>query len=258
LNSSFNIPELPQNFQFFGSIAERFPRKKDERLGPGRYFRDDTFVKKSPKKNNKVPFNSNTLRSNPLTSSQNLPGPGYYNHSLPILKKNFAKHSIFDSSEARFSEIEKVAGPGPGQYSPINQEEPKKNYKFAAAFKASPREKIIPNKEEEPYPSVGQYNTDLYTSLSYSVDKKVSRPSMVNAPFNSLKNRFDKTKKAEYNVGPGQYYNEHKISKEQKSPPFQLAEKRFKEQKGEIVGPGEYDRESYFDWNRKSFNVLYL
>ena len=49
-----------------------------------------------------------------------------------------------------------------------------------------------------------------------------------------------------------------KIMKEQRSPPFKFADKRFRDAKGLNLGPGEYDKENYFDWNKKSYNILYL
>lgn len=155
--------------------------------------------------------------------------------------------------------MEKTSGPGPGQYSAAESNDYIKRYKYTAAFKGSPRMKPLePNTEEVAYPSVGQYNTDIVTSISYSVDKKVLRPSMVNAPFNSMKNRWDKVKRPEFNIGPGQYFHENKLMKEQKSPPFKVGEKRFKNSDQQSLGPGEYEKENYFDWNKKSYNILYL
>ena len=260
MNSSFQKPNIPpQQFQYFGSIVQRFPRSKDDKLGPGRYFKEDTFVKKnSSEKKHYAPFNSKTLR-NVTDHHANIPGPGYYEKLQPIGKKTFSKHAVFESSEARFVEMERLTGPGPGQYSLIDPEENNKSYKGTAAFKGSPRMKPVdPDKDIENYPSVGQYNSDIVTSISYSLDKKILKPSMVNAPFNSMKNRWENINRKDYNIGPGQYFTETKIMKEQRSPPFKFADKRFRDPKGLNLGPGEYDKENYFDWNKKSYNILYL
>ena len=42
-------------------------------------------------------------------------------------------------------------------------------------------------------------------------------------------------------------------------PPFNTSDKRMKdENKGYIVSPGQYESRTYYDWNKKSYNISYL
>ena len=83
---------------------------------------------------------------------------------------------------------------------------------------------------------------------------------MVEVPFNSMKKRFIENK-VETNLGPGQYFKEVNVKeKDQSLPPFRTNEKRFKnENKMETdIGPGLYNQSSFFDWNKKTYNVNFL
>jgi len=98
-------------------------------------------------------------------------------------------------------------------------------------------------------------------NLGYNVAKKITKFSMVNAPFNSMKRRFedDKPKTSNNLVGPGYYYKSKTPNKEQIFPQFKSSEKRFSDRRMESdVGPGLYNQTSHFDWHKKTFNILYL
>ena len=61
------------------------------------------------------------------------------------------------------------------------------------------------------------------------------------------------------NIGPGYYYKNKKPNQKQVYPPFKSNETRFNDiRKENNIGPGNYNRNSYFDWTKKSFNILYL
>jgi len=197
INQSFNKNDVPQQFQYFGSLAERFPHessKEENKLGPGLYFRDDTFIR-SPKKTQKkiVPFGSKTRRDEISGNNiQECPGPGAYDNVNDISpKKSFSKNKIFNSSENRFpDDNHKVINPGPGAYLAENDNRTKLTYKFSSSFKGIARLKNKNKeveKEEENYPSIGQYKTDIINSMNYNVQRKINKPSMIFAPFNSLK-----------------------------------------------------------------------
>jgi len=60
-------------------------------------------------------------------------------------------------------------------------------------------------------------------------------------------------------VGPGFYHKNETKKFKQVYPAFKNTEKRFREAKSQYrTNPGQYDPSSYFDWNKKTFNILYL
>ena len=61
------------------------------------------------------------------------------------------------------------------------------------------------------------------------------------------------------NLGPGIYYKELPIKAPFIRSPFQNEEERMKETNiGSGIEPGHYNVKSYFDWNKKTYNVSYL
>ena len=62
------------------------------------------------------------------------------------------------------------------------------------------------------------------------------------------------------NLGPGYYYREKMVKVVQKFPPFSQSSKKWPDASTEdmINGPGQYNLTSYFDWNKKSFNVTFV
>lgn len=111
-------------------------------------------------------------------------------------------------------------------------------------------------------PGVGAYNADAIYSLEYKIAKNCAKNSLVEAPFNSTKTRprFDDERKITQNVlGPGIYHKSENKKFKQIYPAFKNTEKRFREAKSQYkTNPGQYDTTSYFDWNKKTFNILYL
>ncbi len=113
-------------------------------------------------------------------------------------------------------------------------------------------------------PGVGAYNADAIYSLEYKIAKNCAKNSLVEAPFNSTKTRprfQDENKKNHLQsiLGPGIYHKIETNKFKQIYPPFKNTEKRFRDAKSQYkTNPGQYDTSSYFDWNKKSFNILYL
>jgi hypothetical protein len=208
---------------------------------------------------------------------ENSPGPGLYdiNHEFHH-KKSSSNVSNFGSLQRRFNENIFNASPGPGSYIGL----PKSDSLNIIKFNVRPK-KIIMNKdnsEEESLlkknkkldissPGVGSYDSDIISSIGYNVSKNVNKFNTSLAPFNSVQKRFKNYSLIDAShLGPGKYYNDDsskKILKNQlnNSPPFNIgSERKILKEKELIVdnGPGSYDLSSYFDWNKKSFNVQYI
>ncbi len=116
------------------------------------------------------------------------------------------------------------------------------------------RTSIAIGKEEQPMPSVGSYNPR--NSIEYNVMQKAHRFNK-NIPFNTKEERFIKKIVKDGHLGPGYYYKE----KKKKYKKVVLSPiKKFKSENSSStnVGPGQYELESYFDWNKKSYNILFV
>ncbi len=121
--------------------------------------------------------------------------------------------------------------------------------------------KVEIDKEINENPPVGAYNSDMLYNIGYSVSKKISKCTSINAPFMSMKRRFevDRPKTTNNLVGPGYYYKVKQPEKNQIFPQFKSSSKRFQGKKMETdIGPGLYNTGSYFDWHKKTYNNLYL
>jgi Sperm-tail PG-rich repeat len=258
--------KVPEYYQFFGSICERFnaPTSVGDNVGPGSYFKETTNVKNKKRPKSKAPFNSRSER-NFLNKTDKVPGPGIYNPEKIRKKQNDSLKMIFASSTKRDTNIIQCIkdNPGPGAYFEVNNElktnENKPNYKHTAPFKATERVSAFDIKDENP--TVGMYNPDIVNNIHYINSKKAFKPSIVNVPFSSLKKRFE-DKKADTLIGPGQYFKEIEFQNKlkQSNIPFRTAEIRFKsQQKREFFVPvGTYNVTSHFDWNKKTFNINFL
>ena len=62
------------------------------------------------------------------------------------------------------------------------------------------------------------------------------------------------------NLGPGYYYKEKKTVRKQMFPPFNQSDRKWKNQYvGEfLTGPGQYNTDSYFNWNKKTYNINFV
>lgn len=195
-----------------------------------------------------------------------VPGPGRYNPEKTFNHKAESKNAIFGSSNRRFTEAKKVKEtcPGPGSY--IQNENwipanPNNFYKKVIPPKYKADVKVEIDKEKDISPPVGAYNSDMTFNIGYNVAKKLTKFSMVNAPFNSMKRRFEEEKPKTSNnlVGPGYYYKSKQPVKEQVYPRFKSSSERFSEKRVESdVGPGLYNQTSHWDWHKKTFNIGFL
>ena len=61
------------------------------------------------------------------------------------------------------------------------------------------------------------------------------------------------------NLGPGIYYKELPVKAPFIRSPFQSGFERMTDEDiGSGLEPGHYNVKSYFDWNKKTYNVSYL
>jgi hypothetical protein len=127
--------------------------------------------------------------------------------------------------------------------------------------------KKLENKDPKSSPGVGTYNSEIINSVGYNVAKNVNRFNHSSAPFNSIQKRFKSNSISDTtHLGPGKYYKDDSkknILRNQlsNSPPFNIgSERKILAEKVKIIdnGPGSYNLSSYFDWNKKSFNVQFI
>lgn len=234
------------------------------------------------------------INKDKLRSTTESPGPGWYDTIGSFKKKTTSNCGQFGSIQKRFVESNYLMTsetPGPGSYlglpktqhntingtlhkllvkskKPLTDDE--KSGVDLTLFPKNYNENIKSNKKTERnnVPSVGTYNSDILLSLGYKVAKNVNRFNSVNAPFNSVEKRFlNFTKKtAADSIGPGQYYkdNNHLRSTVSHSPPFNTSADRSAAHNTTNLystinlGPGAYNVSSYFDWNKKSYNIQFI
>lgn len=222
-----------------------------------------------------------------LSNIEPLPGPGNYElYSENFNKKGASNIAQFGSLQKRFTENLANPTPGPGAYLGLPKAEnvgnlpkfpvrPKKiaikkdENSTSADLDIFPKEAVEEIKANPALPGVGSYNPDIVLSLGYKVAKNVNKFNNSSAPFNSVEKRFryKVAAGAAENVGPGQYYKdntEKRIVQNllSNSPPFNTsAERKYANEDRNVFsdnGPGSYNLSSYFDWNKKSFNVQFI
>ena len=110
-------------------------------------------------------------------------------------------------------------------------------------------------KDKNTGPSVFDYDINKFNSIESDVSKNynVKRP-----PFNLGDGRF--LDKIEYFNGPGSYNLRKDYNISEGKAPFNVSSERrdIGIQSDYDAGPASYDRNNYFDWNKKSFNALFL
>ena len=207
-------------------------------------------------------------------------GPGKYElkkkENLDIKVK-----ANFGSSEIRSPiTLSKIVTPGPGQYftledfgnknknnrlSHIPMNIIEDNLRGISRIKYNIFKDMI-KKEKNKSPSIGEYYPEKYNSIEYENQKVINK---------YLKNKIKNQKKEKNKLNDIQKENiannennENNINypkiniKEQKAP-FLTNEERKNiggleiKDINSIVGPGSYFNDSYFNWNKKSYNLLY-
>lgn len=288
--SSFKIKKVPEMKQYFGSKLARFETKKiKNKLGPGEYFKQEKEGLINMNKTSSpifVPFASSVKRFNASEEKDYCPGPGDYNpfYSEKIKKTSKSSEKKFGSNEIRFNNMYnlkwKNSIPGPGTYEPLNENDiniskenknsnQKENGKlFNTTRNDLERINVIKNlinnelKEDE-VPPIGLYNPQIVNSIDYKIKKKAYESRNDNVAFTSTFNKKSKKKNIvinceESNLGPGYYYRENKKKDNKLSPVFHLPEFKKNKKTNPIVGPGDYNLNSYNEWTKKSFNINFV
>jgi len=295
--SGIKMKQIPEYRQFFGSKLERFSKiKSTSSLGPGSYFNNnnnknsnninDISLKEklSRTMDSFAPFN---LRSDRFSKSQdeknkNFPGPGQYeikgtfNENNKKLNKTMIK---FGSSEKRFSNKGSSKWqnetPGPGSY--INQNTNSKIgkiTKFSNINNIYRINKFIPNynhiefkkninknNRSESVPPVGLYRPEMIYSIDYRNRKKIlDNKNIDGVAFDSgVERKSLKKSQTGINIGPGYYFKEKFIRNVQNFPPFNQSSKKNDDSYWNLSNsPGDYNIDSYYDWNKRSFNVNFV
>lgn len=288
--SCFTKEKNPDYKQFFGSRMERFHQPKDNSLiSPVTYFKDEEdnkalIRKEKADRSTKInaAFNTRTDRFLQLESKEAVPGPGHYEqnqHERCLLnKEGYQFDAKFGSTEKRFSQTTRdmkwqYNTPGPGEYiNPFSATSTFNTYKWKGMLMNIPKAISFKRHIDNPImiranstsnkgyiPAVGQYNPELIYTIDYKIKKKKNKTYSEDIAFNSgLSKGKNDLKKS--NLGPGYYYKEKKLEVKQLIPPFNQGEMRKMGfvGKGKKIGPGDYNFDSYFDWNKKTFNVNYV
>ena len=281
----YNYP--PEEFQFFGSSNER---KTSESLilnhfpnvGPGSYFRNTfkRFNNLNNNKNKKSSWEQSIGRDDKKLkrSSSNL-GPGSYNIIKDFDKKSFNSYGNF-SSEKRFdlsylpqnnSTLNEYSegNPGPGSYNfndPWIKDVRKMIRRQSLVNVEEEIRKGRMKKEKEKKPDFNIYQNDKFINIiQNNVKSKMNPYSSENMPFLSGSKRFRLNKSySSEDIGPGTYDLFKKGAKTKKfnsviAPFSSNAERKptyFK--LNNKLSPGQYELDSYFDWNKKSFNAMFI
>ena len=111
-------------------------------------------------------------------------------------------------------------------------------------------------------PGVGSYEPDKVMSIAYKNRKKAKdrkENEKLKIAFDSHMKDEKQLSELKNNLGPGIYYKELPIKVTPITSPFMNGVERMKDGKvGSGLEPGHYDIGSYFDWNKKTYNVSYL
>lgn len=295
-NTAFIKRIVPEQFQSFGSASVRFSNNKiSNSIGPGYYYREDlnyenkklkeelnkqkSLLKHSPNPKIVKPVSFGSLLNNNTEKRlENSPGPGSYNINPQYVKKSIGvSKAIFGTSEKKFSKLDTIETSidnlGPGSYLQLNQWNKLDDKNIIDKIMSPKRyKKPIPKSKErsirieenkENLPPIGIYDVGRYNSIENNLVKNVAKIGLINAPFSSLSQRFKYDKdllKQENNLGPGYYYKYNKNKVKENLNSFNSSENRFiySKDSNNNVGPGLYNKESYFDWNKKSFNLKFI
>jgi len=261
--------------QSFDSTSPRFqekPKTKND-LGPGFYynFSHPKEIIKPKYKIGKLLGSSNKELEkisalNILMSKKdnsNKIGPGSYDISGNLMKKKISNVDSFGIKEKRFNYKITEENPGPGFYlgNNDNNNNNNENKKIPHLInKSLAGEKNIKYERYQP-PPIGTYNPGLVLSMNYKVQRSInSNQDNQKVGFGSQGKRFEYNEKSDY-IGPGIYYRNISQDFKQNAAPFNENNERFnynKNDKMPVPGPGTYELSNLNEWDKKSFNILFV
>ena len=291
-NENFQFEPKKNRFQNFGSFESRnmlpIPLNKNriKIINTENTLNSIRFKQKlwdSKNKLNKYKRLLHNLRLNLIkeqskqyknTIENNL-GPGSYSPELFFNLKQFHIRNlsktinINPNVEKKPSYIEANDNPGVGEYDTLGEykQNIEKNWSIIKSKKNQERiehrimlenhKKKLKKKERK------IIRLDYIDTEEYRIRKQfMKNMNAFRPPFNSAEPKFKSIKKDDTNgVLNEEFYYQIKDSKYSKVPFLSKAKRKSNEvidsNSIEKVGPGSYEQKSFFDWNKKSFNVQY-
>ena len=195
-------------------------------------------------------------------------GPGTYDPKIDVHHSSSAIEH-FHVLEKRFAPLNKDNTPGAGAYLNLNTwvtERPLMNNKLRTSSDmiVNYNRFAFNNKDgnDNSTPGVGQYSPAMSSTIEYKIQR--SKHNRKFAPFSVSDKRLvsdKKQKSMNTETGPGRYNLRKELNcsgTKQMKYPFMVSSKRSFKLNNDNVGPGEYNRFSHFDWNKKTFNALFI
>ena len=97
--------------------------------------------------------------------------------------------------------------------------------------------------------------------MNYKVQRSInSNQDNQKVGFGSQGKRFEYNEKSDY-IGPGIYYRNISQDFKQNAAPFNENNERFNYKKNDkmpVPGPGTYELSNLNEWDKKSFNILFV
>lgn len=257
------------------NIKKYKPVKIEEKElpGPGYYHTENFFDNKKRVNTAEANFGSFEPRFKKLTNKKDkyIPGPGSYlgqamwgDKENPNLFAKMLSKPTFSSIRNNFNMFHNTAATFA-----FNRTSGKitnnDNNNATNQMSKTNHTLFLPDKNKMFMPPVGAYNPDQVLNLDYKIAKKCNKPGGLNeAPFNITKSkpRFEYSLNkpvTSANLGPGIYYKEQQVNHKQIKNPFNNGDIRFREMHQKFdTSPGHYNTTNDHDWNKKTFNILYV
>ena len=287
MNNNFRFEPKKNRYQNFGTYGSRNMRpipmnKKSLRINTENnlnHLRFKIVLRDNMNKLNKYKRLLHNLRLNIIKEQakqfknnvENNLGPGSYSpesmFNLKRLKiKNLSKTINFNNNEERKpSYIEINENPGVGEYDTTGEYKNfiEKNMDLQKSNRNKERndQKIMMEnykkklkKRERTIIRLDYVDTEEYRKRKLFMNSN----NVFKPPFNSAVPKFKPEKKIDVDIPFIEDTNYHKKEMNHKNVPFLSKAKRWDKEKNDVKsGPGSYEQRSFFDWNKKSFNVQY-
>ena len=183
-----------------------------------------------------------------------MPSPAEYFPQKIKKIKSFSNFMKFGSNAKRFIEKKEVKWkkevPGPGTYNP---EKIKSHINTRKMIKTQDY-----NNNHDIY--IDRLNYKIKT-IEFENNKKSSLTNLKVATFYRTNPTLKESNSCKnLNPSPGLYYMDKLYKPKQIIPPFNSSSNKqlvLFPSKTINVGPGQYKNDSYFDWNKKTFNITF-
>ena len=295
-NSCFQTKYVPENQQFFGTKTRRFMKNENKSCedifkiydfdlynnnNHEKKYSDSDLnrkLKKTKSLTNFAPFSTNEKRFIKFLDKDKSTNPSPFEYNLKSFldnKKKSLSQENFGASEKKFTqkkEIEwKHSIPGPGYYDP---DKPKKHVP-AKKYQSNNfiDNKSLYNLKNENETENENERIDLY-SIKFQNEKKLKNTNNKNVCFYRTnprnKNIIGKSLSCgRLNERLNEYKNKiidneldiNKKEIKQIYPPFNISgyrDNKWLYGPEYCQGPGQYKKDSYFDWNKKTYNKKFL